>query len=127
MAYIADSFWRRKLSAPPVVVSGDYHDARVSATGGLVECTGGVSFLVLCDGRWGRLKSNVRADVDYLYVCRGFNGNLSHLARLFRPRCVVLDASLWASDRERCLQECRDLGWNCYDMRREGALKVALN
>ena len=49
---------------------------------------------------------NVRADVDYLYVCRGFNGNLSHLARLFRPRCVVLDASLWASDRERCLQEC---------------------
>lgn len=127
MAYIADSFWRRKLSAPPVVVSGNYRDARVSATNGLVECAGGMSFLVLCDDRWERLKSNVRADVDYLYVCRGFKGSLPHLARLFQPRHVVLDASLWKSDRERCLQECRDLGWDCYDMRQEGALKVALN
>ncbi|MCD8317756.1 MAG: ComEC family competence protein, partial [Paraprevotella sp.] len=126
MSYIAESFWKRKLSAAPVVVGRDFRDKRVSAVSGLVSGSGKVSFLILADDRWNGMISKVHANVDYLYVCRGFRGRLSRLSRLFRPGCVVLDASLWKYDSKRYIQECRTLGWNYYDMEVLGALKVAL-
>ena len=49
------------------------------------------------------------------------------LSRLFNPRCVGLDASLWRNERRRYIQECDRLGWSFHDMEAKGALKVALN
>ena len=126
MAYIADTFWRRKLDARPLVVAGRFADSRVSARDGLVACRGGLSFLLLSDARWENVESATLAEVDYIYVCRGFTGGLSSLSRLFRPRGVVLDASLWPSDRARYREECLSLGWACHDMRSRGALKLGL-
>lgn len=126
MSYIAESFWKKKLTAAPVWVWGDFRDDAVVSRQGLVCVKGGLSFLVLSDDRWKDMASQRLADVDYLYVCRGFTGDLQSLARLFRPHCVVLDASLWDGDRLRYAAECEALDWNCYDMKEEGALKISL-
>lgn len=48
---------------------------------------------MLTDNRWDGIKGMHRAEVDFLYVCRGYHGSLHELSRLFNPRCVVLDAS----------------------------------
>lgn len=122
---IKRTFWRKKLSAPPVMVTGDYRDARVAARSGWVTTRQGVSFLLLSDDRWN-LVSGRAAEVDYMLVCRGFTGDLQALSALFRPRCVVLDASLSARQRLRYKNDCRRLGWRFYDVESEGALKVAL-
>ena len=126
MAYVAESFWQKKLTAAPLWVAGDFCDDAVAARQGLVRVRGGVSFLLLADNRWDGMAAKERADVDYLYVCRGFTGDLQSLSRLFRPRRVVLDASLWDSDRRRHAAACRALGWPVYDMREEGALRIPL-
>ena len=126
MAYVAESFWQKKLTAAPLWVAGDFCDDAVAARQGLVRVRGGVSFLLLADNRWDGMAAKERADVDYLYVCRGFTGDLQSLSRLFRPRRVVLDASLWDSDRRRHAAVCRALGWPVYDMREEGALRIPL-
>lgn len=126
MAYIAETFWRKKLAAAPLWVRGDFRDSAVVSRQGLVHVKGGVSFLMLSDDRWDGLTAGHPAAVDYLYVCRGFTGELHALARLFRPRLVVLDASLWDSVRRRCAGECRALGWAVHDMKAEGALRVSL-
>ena len=126
MAYVAESFWQKKLTAAPLWVAGDFCDDAVAARKGLVRVRGGVSFLLLADNRWDGMAAKERADVDYLYVCRGFTGDLQSLSRLFRPRRVVLDASLWDSDRRRHAAVCRALGWPVYDMREEGALRIPL-
>ena len=126
MAYVAESFWQKKLTAAPLWVAGDFCDDAVAARKGLVRVRGGVSFLLLADNRWDGMAAKERADVDYLYVCRGFTGDLQSLSRLFRPRRVVLDASLWDSDRRRHAAACRALGWPVYDMREEGALRIPL-
>ena len=123
MGYIAETFWRKRLSAPPVVVEGDFKDTRVTALDGLVECGGKCSFLLLSDNRWERVRADSLAEVDYVYVCRGFTGSLLHLSRLFRPRCVVLDASLSRWGRERYARECGELGWGFHDMQEHGALR----
>ena len=127
MSYIAESFWAKKLSAPPIVVSDDFRDGYISSTQGLVAGRNGISFLVLADNRWEGVRGRQCAKLCFLYVCRGFRGSLSELSSLFHPRCVVLDGSLWQSDRERYVEECRALGWKYYDMEDKGALKVALN
>ncbi len=127
MSYIAESFWQKKLSDVPKVVTGDFRDNYVSSVHGLVSGRKGVSFLMLTDDRWDRIKGLRRASVDYLYVCRGYRGSMHRLFRLFHPRRVVLDASLWRRDRLRYIQECRRLGWDFHDMEAQGALKVALN
>lgn len=127
MAYISDSFWKKKLSAEPLKVMKDFRDERVMSVSGLVSGVRGVSFLILSDRRWQGMTGKHRAEVDYLYVCRGFDGNLTEMSHLFHPRCVVLDASLWSRDRERYIRECETLGWNFHDMKVKGALKVALN
>ena len=126
MAYVAESFWQKKLTAAPLWVVGDFCDDAVAARKGLVRVRGGVSFLLLADNRWDGMAAKERADVDYLYVCRGFTGDLQSLSQLFRPRRVVLDASLWDSDRRRHAAACRALGWPVYDMREEGALRIPL-
>lgn len=126
MAYVAESFWQKKLTAAPLWVAGDFCDDAVAARKGLVRVRGGVSFLLLADNRWDGMAAKERADVDYLYVCRGFTGDLQSLSWLFRPRRVVLDASLWDSDRRRHAAVCRALGWPVYDMREEGALRIPL-
>lgn len=127
MSYIAESFWEKKLSDVPVVVTGDFRDNYISSVHGLVAGRNGISFLMLTDNRWDGIKGMHRAEVDFLYVCRGYHGSLHELSRLFNPRCVVLDASLWRGDRKRYIQECSRLGWSFYDMEVKGALKVALN
>lgn len=126
MAYVAESFWQKKLTAAPLWVAGDFCDDAVAARQGLVRVRGGVSFLLLADNRWHGMAAKERADVDYLYVCRGFTGDLQSLSRLFRPRRVVLDASLWDSDRRRHAAACRALDWPVYDMREDGALRIPL-
>ena len=127
MSYISESFWEKKLSDVPVVVTGDFRDNYISSVHGLVAGRNGISFLMLTDNRWDGIKGMHRAEIDFLYVCRGYHGSLHELSRLFNPRCVVLDASLWRGDRKRYIQECSRLGWNFYDMEVKGALKVALN
>ena len=126
MSYIAESFWRKKLTAAPLWVGGDFRDDTVIARQGLVYVKGGLSFLMLSDGRWEGMAGKKRADVDYLYICRGYRGSLSDIGRLFRPRHVVLDASLWDSDWRRYATECKALGWDIYDMKEEGALRIPL-
>ena len=110
-----------------MVVTGDLRFIYFSSELGLGGGRKGISFLLLSDIGGVGIIGLHRAEVDFLYVCRGYHGSLHELSRLFNPRCVVLDASLWRGDRKRYIQECSRLGWNFYDMEVKGALKVALN
>ncbi len=127
MAYATSAFWRKKLTRNPKVVTSDFKDDCVEMRSGLVRGVNGFTCLVLSDDRWERVKAPHPVEVDYLYVCRGFWGNLAALSTLFRPRCVVLDASLWPGERKRFIHECGMLQWEYYDMVEHGALKVVFN
>lgn len=127
MAYIASTFWRKRLSESPVVVTEDYRDRRLSAVSGWIRTRSGMSFLILHDDTWTGMSAKVRAEVDYVYVCHGYRGDLHHLSRMFSPRLVVLDASLRTHERLRHLRACSALGWPYYDMEKQGALKVPLS
>lgn len=126
LSYIAGSFWVRKLKTAPRLVSADYRDDAVSARLGLVHCKQGPSFLLLCDNFWGNKTAKTPLQIDYLWICRGFNSSLDRITQTFRPRLVVLDASLYNLRREALKEECAALGLPFYDVDADGALCVDL-
>lgn len=126
LSYIAETFWVKKLKAVPRVVPNDYTDKNLRQHHGLVGCNWGVIFLVLYDDYWTDKVSNTQLDVDYILICRGYNGKLEDVARLFCPRLVVLDASLYNQQREYFKRICAEKAWPYYDIKADGALCVPL-
>lgn len=123
--YLSDTFWARRLSRPPRLVTPAFSHAGLRNHDGAL-CAPGATLLMVCDDRWERRKTDAPWPVDYLHVCRGFRGQLRHLQQLVSPKLVVLDASLTDYYLRRYRQECQELGWTAYEMRDKGALKVAL-
>lgn len=124
-SYIKSSFWDRFTTRRPVVLGGkDYSDGWVSSTCGLLA-TRNFRIGFLHKGipetlRWSGLRH-----LDYLYLCRGYRGDVAHLMAETTPDLVVLDTSLTDYEHEKYLRLCRQKKWKFYDMRRDGALKVA--
>lgn len=46
--------------------------------------------------------------LDYLFLCRGFKGDLNDLKRLFVFKKLVMDASLSASQQMRLAEQCKN-------------------
>lgn len=61
---------------------------------------------VLKDSSWRKKQAEERLPLDYVYICRGFRGNMTGLSRVFEIRRVVFDASLNPSYREFLKAEC---------------------
>ena len=66
-------------------------------------------------------------DIDMLWLVRGFRGGtLGDLPVNYSPRVLVLDASLAKWQREALAKEAARVGWRCYDVAAQGALRVRL-
>jgi competence protein ComEC len=62
---------------------------------------------MLADNRWLHRKSISPLPVDYLYLCKGYSGELARILSLFTPSCVVLDTSLSERRRQLLRVECK--------------------
>lgn len=126
LSYIAETFWMKKLKASPHIVTNNFADGNIVCSHGLVRCKSAPSFLILNDNFWNNKISSSQAQVDYILICKGFSGNLTWLALLFRPRCVILDSSLYSYKKEIFKKDCAALQWDYYDIASEGALIIPL-
>lgn len=113
MASIAKSFWKIRLTEKPVVVQG--RKALVAKGLKVVMLNGEVRRVGDCQ------------EIDVLWITRGFRGGgLGAVAEVFRPRLVVLDASLARWQRRALREEVLKNGWRVYDVAESGALKMRI-
>ena len=75
---------------------------------------------------WQNKTSDIRLSLDYVYICRGFKGSVSMLARMFDIRSVVLDSSLSEYLRDRLIRECQLLKISYTDLSKEGSCLILL-
>lgn len=75
---------------------------------------------------WQNKTSDIRLSLDYVYICRGFKGSVSMLARMFDIRSVVLDSSLSEYLRNRLIRECQLLKISYTDLSKEGSCLILL-
>lgn len=123
LAYIEQTYWRRRLKSQPLLLPNDYKDSSVQNHNGLL-LSPHVSVLMLCDNRWNVPKSEHKMPIDYLHICKGFKGSLHLISKAFQPKHVVLDASLTSYYRNKYTKETEEIGWEIYDMHELGALKI---
>ncbi len=151
MVYIANSFWKRRLTAEPVVLRGRKAVAAMGMTavmldGGKEEGSGknaahtsSAGKTASSEGKTVSASSAVDAAhtssagktassaVDVLWITRGFRGgSLEEVAEVFFPKLVVLDASLPSWQRAALETEARRRGWPTYDVAQRGACRLAI-
>ena len=123
LAYIEQTYWKRRLKSRPLLLPDEYKDSFVQNHNGLL-ISPHISVLMLCDNRWNVPKSDHKMPVDYLHICKGFKGSLHSISKAFQPKLVVLDASLTSFYRNKYTKEVEEIGWEIYDMHEQGALKI---
>lgn len=64
--------------------------------------------------------------IALLYLCHNFRGSIGQLPAALRPRLLVVAHSLPYRTRQNIVAEARNLGISCYDIGRQGALRLSL-
>ena len=130
MSGIASSFWRRRLTAPPVLLRGRHTVAAAGIVAVMVDKEASVPSVpsVASVPSVVSVVSAVSvASVDLLWLTSGFRGtDLRALATAYHPRLLVLDASLRPRQRALLAAEAKTLGWAVYDVAVQGALQLKL-
>lgn len=117
MKYIRRDFWRRRLTAEPQVLRGRK----------AVVLKEGLKAVMVDSGNGDTAANRTTAEVDVLWVVRGFRGGrLGTLSEAYRPRLLVLDASLPQWQRLSLAAEATQLGWAVYDVAEKGALRFLM-
>ena len=123
---VAANYWNRRRLLPPEEITADYQ------TGAFIRQQQMLSYhgrrvCMVTDNRW-RNKSAVSTlyIVDYLYLCKGYDGNLEELTKLFSPGCIVLDASLPDYRKKLLEDECRQSGLHFISLSEEGSVYFLL-
>lgn len=118
-------YWNRMNLKPPQAILTDhtgeqliYHDRILSYAGRRI--------CVVSDNRWQNQWAARPLFIDYLYLCRGYDGCLKELLELFTVRTVILDASLSDYRRQAYEKECRQLYLPFISLSDEGSVSFLL-
>ena len=107
------------LTAQPVVLKGRRALAVEGMTAVMVNGNLGHQGMMTCTEK--------QREVDVLWITRGFRGaRLDDIAGVYRPRLLVLDASLARWQRGALKTEALRQGWRVYDVAEEGALRLRI-
>lgn len=118
----AANYWNHHRLLPPEEIVTDYRHVAFSRQQQIVSYHG-CRVCMVTDNRW-RNKSSVSAlySIDYLYLCKGYDGRLGELTKLFVPGCIILDASLSERRRSRLEDECKQSGLRFISLSEEGSV-----
>ncbi len=126
MRYISESFWRRRLTAEPMVLKERQAVAIESGFSAVMVDGKAQSATRTALGKHQGAHQPVTR-VDLLWITKGFKGTrLDMLTRLYCPHLLVLDASLSPWQRTALKEEAAKAGWNVYDIAEQGALRLRL-
>lgn len=86
----------------------------------------GITICVLADNRWQNKQVNRLLDIDYMYLCRGYQGKITPLQKIFRIHTIILDASFGSYKLGLLKEECKRLGLDYIDISQKGSYRILL-
>ena len=117
--------WNRLQLEEPMLIKGAYESDELFLQNQLL-CYGNRWICLLNDDRWRGATASHPLPIDYLYVSKGYKGDIRSLTSLFSIRKVVFDASLSRYYREKMIQECITHGISYVSLEEKGAYRVRL-
>ena len=123
----AANYWHHCHLYPPAEGSRDSVEQHFFRRQQLI-CWHGQRICMVTDNRWKQQRTDDGAvcRVDYLYICKGYTGQLAALTRLFLPGCVILDSSLSSYRRKRLKEECQQNHLHFISLSDEGSVRFLL-
>ena len=123
----AANYWHHCHLYPPAEGSRDSVGQHFFRRQQLI-CWHGQRVCMVTDNRWKQQRTGDGAvcRVDYLYICKGYTGQLAALTRLFLPGCVILDSSLSDYRRNRLKEECQQNHLHFISLSDEGSVRFLL-
>ncbi len=120
-AGIARTFWKSRRMASPVYFKDDYRSPYLSYNHGVV-LFGGKRIALVYRNIYDGMVVRQPLEVDALYLCRDCCTPLEELCRIFRPRLLVLDASLFDKRCAEYVRAADSLGIRHHNIKEQGAL-----
>lgn len=122
----AANYWHHCHLYPPAEGSRDSVGLHFFRRQQLI-CWHGQRVCMVTDNRWKQQRTDgAVCRVDYLYICKGYTGQLAALTRLFLPGCVILDSSLSDYRRNRLKEECQQNHLHFISLSDEGSVRFLL-
>lgn len=122
----AANYWHHCHLYPPAEGSRDSVGQHFFRRQQLI-CWHGQRVCMVTDNRWKQQRTDgAVCRVDYLYICKGYTGQLAALTRLFLPGCVILDSSLSNYRRNRLKEECQQNHLHFISLSDEGSVRFLL-
>ena len=122
----AANYWHHCHLYPPAEGSRDSVGQHFFRRQQLI-CWHGQRICMVTDNRWKQQRTDgAVCRVDYLYICKGYTGQLAALTRLFLPGCVILDSSLSDYRRNRLKEECQQNHLHFISLSDEGSVRFLL-
>ena len=123
----AANYWHHCHLYPPAEGSRDSVEQHFFRRQQLI-CWHGQRVCMVTDNRWKQQRTDDGAvcRVDYLYICKGYTGQLAALTRLFLPGCVILDSSLSDYRLNRLKEECQQNHLHFISLSDEGSVRFLL-
>lgn len=118
-------YWNRLHLEPPQAIITDYTGDMLAYRDHILSYSGR-RICVVSDNRWRNKWAAQPLSIDYLYLCKGYDGCLKELLGLFTVRTVILDASLSDRRRQAYGQECRQLDLPFISLPDEGSVSFML-
>ena len=118
-------YWNRLHLEPPQAIITDYTGDMLAYRDHILSYSG-QRICVVSDNRWRNKWAAQPLSIDYLYLCKGYDGCLKELLELFTVRTVILDASLSDRRRQAYGKECRQLDLLFISLPDEGSVSFML-
>lgn len=122
---VTANYWRQIQLLPPVEIKKDFQSSSFSRHQQILFYHG-CRIGMITDNRW-RNKSVVSPlSIHYLYLCKGYEGHMEELTRIFFSSCIILDASFSDARKQLLQKECRQLGLRSISLSEEGSVRFLL-
>lgn len=122
---VVGRYWIRVGLKKPQFVSSNFKGKYVTVDHGLIQFSK-YRVAMIGDKSWKNLKVDSPLFIDYLYLCKGYNGTLEQLLTLFRPRCVIVDRSFPNYLQSEVIRTCQGHSLPFRLLAKEGSVSFLL-
>ena len=122
---MAANYWKHHHLLPPKEITADCRYMELNRQQQIISYHG-CHICVINDNHWRNKTTVSPLYIQYLYLCKGYDGHLEELTRIFSFSYVILDASLSEYRRHLLESECKQSGLRFISLSDEGSVRFLL-
>ena len=123
--YLEKSYWKREKLQKPVLLTDTLTRTDIWTKGGIIKWRD-KKVCVISSNEWTRRETRQKLDIDYMYIAKGYTGNIQTLLNFFQCKKIVFDGSLSDYRIEKLTSECKARGIEYIDLDEKGSWQILL-